>query len=116
MVYSCHVEPLRERRCAKIPSNPDQHQHHGYRLYICHGPRSTIRAVGLRCSAASVDQSHTGQFFRACARVSKVLLDRKPDKKTDPLFTVDMMRQITGQSIYLIVVIWRKQTYITPAP
>ena len=36
---------------------------------------------------------------------SPVLLNRKPDKKTDPLFTVDMLKQILGQSIYQIVVI-----------
>jgi Ca2+-transporting ATPase len=36
---------------------------------------------------------------------SPVLLNRKPDKKTDPLFTVDMLKQIAGQSIYQIIVI-----------
>jgi P-type Ca2+ transporter type 2C len=36
---------------------------------------------------------------------SPVLLNRKPDKKTDPLFTVDMLKQILGQSAYQIVVI-----------
>jgi Ca2+-transporting ATPase len=36
---------------------------------------------------------------------SEVLLDRKPDKKSDPLFTVNMMKQIAGQSIYLIFII-----------
>jgi len=36
---------------------------------------------------------------------SPVLLNRKPDKKTDPLFTVDMIKQILGQSAYQIVVI-----------
>jgi Ca2+-transporting ATPase len=36
---------------------------------------------------------------------SPVLLNRKPDKKTDPLFTVDMIKQILGQSIYQIIVI-----------
>jgi Ca2+-transporting ATPase len=36
---------------------------------------------------------------------SPVLLNRKPDKKTDPLFTVDMLKQILGQSVYQIVVI-----------
>ncbi|KAH9033383.1 calcium-translocating P-type ATPase [Lactarius pseudohatsudake] len=35
---------------------------------------------------------------------SSVLLDRKPDKKTDPLFTVDMTKQILGQVAYQIVV------------
>ena len=33
------------------------------------------------------------------------LLDRKPDKKTAPLFNVDMYKQIFGQSIYQTVVI-----------
>jgi hypothetical protein len=33
------------------------------------------------------------------------LLDRKPNKKEDPLFTVDMIKQIIGQSTYLIAVI-----------
>ena len=36
---------------------------------------------------------------------SPVLLDRKPDKKTAPLFTVDMIKQIVGQSIYQIIII-----------
>jgi P-type Ca2+ transporter type 2C len=36
---------------------------------------------------------------------SEVLLDRHPDKKSDPLFTVNMIKQIVGQSTYLIVVI-----------
>ncbi|KAA1476221.1 calcium-translocating P-type ATPase [Dentipellis sp. KUC8613] len=36
---------------------------------------------------------------------SPALLDRKPDKKTAPLFTVDMIKQIIGQSIYQIVII-----------
>ncbi|KAI0067278.1 calcium-translocating P-type ATPase [Artomyces pyxidatus] len=36
---------------------------------------------------------------------SPALLDRKPDKKTDPLFTVDMIKQILGQSTYQIVIV-----------
>jgi len=36
---------------------------------------------------------------------SEALLNRKPEKKTDPLFTVDMLKQIFGQSTYQIVVI-----------
>ena len=36
---------------------------------------------------------------------SPVLLDRKPDQRTQPLFTVDMLKQIFGQSMYQIVVI-----------
>jgi Ca2+-transporting ATPase len=36
---------------------------------------------------------------------SEALLDRKPDKKTDPLFTVNMIKQIVGQSTYLIIII-----------
>ena len=36
---------------------------------------------------------------------SPVLLDRKPDKKTDPMFTVNMMKQILGQAYYQIVTI-----------
>jgi P-type Ca2+ transporter type 2C len=36
---------------------------------------------------------------------SPVLLNRKPDKKTDPLFTVDMIKQILGQATYQIFVI-----------
>ncbi|KAI9463227.1 calcium-translocating P-type ATPase [Lactarius psammicola] len=36
---------------------------------------------------------------------SPVLLNRKPDKKTDPLFTVNMIKQILGQALYQIVVI-----------
>ncbi|KAH9025697.1 Ca-transporting ATPase [Lactarius deliciosus] len=35
---------------------------------------------------------------------SPVLLDRKPDKMTDPLFTVDMTKQILGQVAYQIVI------------
>jgi P-type Ca2+ transporter type 2C len=41
----------------------------------------------------------------ATDQASEALLDRKPDKKTDPLFTVDMIKQIVGQSTYLITVI-----------
>ena len=33
------------------------------------------------------------------------LLDRKPDKKMDPLFTVNMIKQILGQAVYQIIVI-----------
>ncbi|KAH9168805.1 calcium-translocating P-type ATPase [Lactarius sanguifluus] len=36
---------------------------------------------------------------------SPVLLNRKPDKKTDPLFTVNMIKQILGQATYQIIVI-----------
>ena len=35
----------------------------------------------------------------------EVLLNRKAEKTTDPLFTVDMLKQILGQSAYQIVVI-----------
>ena len=41
----------------------------------------------------------------ATDRASSVQLDRKPDKKTDPLFTINMMKQILGQAIYQITVI-----------
>ena len=41
----------------------------------------------------------------ATDQTTKALLDRKPDKKTDPLFAVNMIKQITGQSTYLITVI-----------
>ncbi|KAH8109562.1 calcium-translocating P-type ATPase [Phellopilus nigrolimitatus] len=36
---------------------------------------------------------------------SPALLDRKPDKKTAPLFNVDMYKQIFGQSVYQTIVI-----------
>jgi Ca2+-transporting ATPase len=36
---------------------------------------------------------------------SPVLLHRKPNKKTDPLFTVDMTKQILGQAVYQITMI-----------
>ena len=36
---------------------------------------------------------------------SPALLDRKPDKKTAPLFNVDMYKQIFGQSIYQCIII-----------
>lgn len=36
---------------------------------------------------------------------SPVLLNRKPDEKSDPLFSVDMIKQIVGQSTYQIVAI-----------
>jgi P-type Ca2+ transporter type 2C len=36
---------------------------------------------------------------------SPVLLNRKPDKKSDPLFTIDMLKQIAGQSTYQIIII-----------
>lgn len=41
----------------------------------------------------------------ATDRASLKLLDRKPDKKTAPLFTVEMSKMIMLQSIYQIVVI-----------
>ena len=36
---------------------------------------------------------------------SPVQFQRKPDKKTDPLFTINMIKQILGQAIYQITVI-----------
>jgi Ca2+-transporting ATPase len=36
----------------------------------------------------------------ATDQATEALLDRKPDKKTDSLFTVDMIKQIIGQSTY----------------
>ena len=36
---------------------------------------------------------------------SPVVLERKPEKKTDPLFTVNMTKQILGQAVYQITVI-----------
>ena len=36
---------------------------------------------------------------------SPLLLNSKPDKKTDPLFTVDMIKQILGQAYYQIVIV-----------
>jgi len=41
----------------------------------------------------------------ATDQATEALLDRKPDKKSDPLFTVNMIKQIIGQSTYLITVI-----------
>ncbi|KAN0105567.1 HAD-like domain containing protein [Russula decolorans] len=38
-------------------------------------------------------------------QATEALLNRKPDKKTDSLFTVDMIKQIIRQSTYLISVI-----------
>ena len=35
---------------------------------------------------------------------SPVVLDRKPEKKADPLFTVNMTKQILGQAIYQITI------------
>ncbi|KAN0132469.1 calcium-translocating P-type ATPase [Lactarius tabidus] len=36
---------------------------------------------------------------------SPVQLERKPDKKTDPLFTVNMIKQILGQAVYQIAMV-----------
>ena len=36
---------------------------------------------------------------------SPVVLDRKPEKKTDPLFTIDMIKQILGQANHQITMI-----------
>jgi Ca2+-transporting ATPase len=36
---------------------------------------------------------------------SPAILERKPDKKTDPLFTVNMIKQILGQAVYQITTI-----------
>ena len=41
----------------------------------------------------------------ATDRASSVQLERKPDKKTDPLFSINMIKQILGQAIYQITVI-----------
>ena len=41
----------------------------------------------------------------ATDRASSVQLDRKPDKKTDPLFSINMIKQILGQAFYQITVI-----------
>ena len=41
----------------------------------------------------------------ATDRASSVQLERKPDKKTDPLFTINMIKQILGQAIYQITMI-----------
>ena len=41
----------------------------------------------------------------ATDRASSVQLDRKPDKRKDPLFSVNMIKQILGQAIYQITVI-----------
>jgi Ca2+-transporting ATPase len=41
----------------------------------------------------------------AMDQASEVLLDRRPDKKTNSLFTVNMIKQIIGQSTYLNTVI-----------
>ena len=38
---------------------------------------------------------------------SPALLDRKPDKKTAPLFSSDMYKQIFGQSLYQRIIILR---------
>ncbi|KAI9437975.1 Ca-transporting ATPase [Lactarius indigo] len=35
---------------------------------------------------------------------SPVLLNRNPDKKTDPLFTINMIKQILGQAVYQIII------------
>ena len=36
---------------------------------------------------------------------SSVVLERRPEKKTDPLFTVNMTKQILGQAIYQITIV-----------
>jgi Ca2+-transporting ATPase len=41
----------------------------------------------------------------ATDQASTVQLERKPDKKTDPLFTINMIKQILGQAIYQITMI-----------
>ena len=40
----------------------------------------------------------------ATDRASSVQLERKPEKMADPLFTIDMIKQILGQAIYQITV------------
>ena len=44
-------------------------------------------------------------FALATDPVSPAVLDRKPEKKTDPLFTVSMIKQILGQAFYQIAMI-----------
>ena len=41
----------------------------------------------------------------ATDRATRALLDRKPDPKTAPLFTLDMVKMIIGQAIYQTIVV-----------
>jgi hypothetical protein len=78
------------------------HHHH-----VRHSYRSSIGGVGPQCSAAPLEQPIMDTFAAlalATDQATEALLDRKPDKKIDPLFTVDMIKQIVGQSRHLISV------------
>ncbi len=57
---------------------------------VCSSSGSTSKWTLLPRSRSLTDQA------------TEALLECKPDKKTDPLFTVDMIKQIVGQSTYLI--------------
>ncbi|KAH8978944.1 hypothetical protein EDB92DRAFT_1955712 [Lactarius akahatsu] len=47
-----------------------------------------------------------GALALATDPASPVLLDRNPDKKTDPLVTVNMTKRIIGQSSFLMAIIF----------
>ncbi|KAG1781576.1 Ca-transporting ATPase [Suillus placidus] len=84
---------------------------------------TNVTAVVITCVTAIVSNSETSALsavqllwiniimdtFAALALAtdpaSPVLLDRKPDRQTAPLFTVDMYKQILLQSVYQITVI-----------
>ncbi|KAF8972113.1 hypothetical protein BDZ97DRAFT_1752724 [Flammula alnicola] len=69
---------------------------------------SSSRGISAISCPASLDQYHHGHFAAlalATDPATEQLLDRKPDKKTAPLFSVEMYKMILMQSIYQIVII-----------
>jgi Ca2+-transporting ATPase len=67
------------------------------------GEKGTLSAVQLLWTNLIMDTFAALAFLTDSA--SPVLLNRKPAEKPDPLFTVNMLKQIVGQSAYQIVAI-----------
>jgi len=61
------VGPLRERRCAKVPLIPDQHQHYGHRHHIRH---CTFAALALATDQATA-RPQAGQILNVFVGMTK---------------------------------------------
>ncbi|KAF8119838.1 hypothetical protein EV363DRAFT_1461066 [Boletus edulis] len=106
---------LRWQRCSRRRRHgrqffldfPALHQCDCRCCYVCHGHRIV---AGNLCSLAvqllwiNIIMDTFAALVLATDPASPALLDRKPDKLTSPLFTVDMHKQLFLQSAYQIVV------------
>jgi Ca2+-transporting ATPase len=102
------VGPLRERRCAnflqfQINTNITAVLITFVTALAATSKQTALSAVQLLWINLIMDTF--AALALATDPASEVLLDRKPDKRSDPLFTVNMIKHIVGQSTYLIVVI-----------